>query len=208
MMQKPQLVILTEEPSCAEFLLHFLPRLATEKFKISFFPHDHFVVIPHQGKSDLVNSIPKKLKGWARFSEFIVLHDQDSNDCVELKAKLLNLNAITRKEKYLVRIVCRELEAWYLGCHEEMSHFFSKNSNVRQQASKLRNPDVIVNPFLLMQKMFPKYQKLSGSQRLGKEVDVLNFCQNNKSKSFKVFIQAIENFMIRMKGSCEDPRIL
>jgi hypothetical protein len=60
-MTKVQLVIFTEEPSCAEFLNHFLPKIAEKIFDIEFLQKQHFTVIPHQGKSDLMKSVPRKM---------------------------------------------------------------------------------------------------------------------------------------------------
>lgn len=44
-----------------------------------------------------------------------VLHDQDSHDCKQLKQQLKRLCDQNNKHKLLIRIVCRELEAWYFG---------------------------------------------------------------------------------------------
>ena len=47
------------------------------------------LIIPHNGKSDLKRSIPVKLRGWqSPRDKFIIVHDQDSNDCMKLKADL------------------------------------------------------------------------------------------------------------------------
>lgn len=51
-----RVIFLLEEPSMKAFLLEFLPRL------IPGWQHEiDFLLIPHQGKSDLDKSIPKKL---------------------------------------------------------------------------------------------------------------------------------------------------
>jgi hypothetical protein len=48
-------------------------------------------------------------------SFFVVLRDQDSGDCLEIKERLMALCGRAGKEDALVRIACRELESFYLG---------------------------------------------------------------------------------------------
>lgn len=68
-----KLVFLLEESSMKELLDIILPRIIPEGID--------FVTIPHSGKSDLVKSIPNKLRGWNEPDvKFVILHDQDTND--------------------------------------------------------------------------------------------------------------------------------
>ena len=98
------IVFLLEERSAKYLLDIILPRLLPEDVE--------WKTIPHEGKSDLEKSIPRKLAAWKTpDTRFIVLHDQDSNDCQELKKRLQNLCS-ERDKEVLVRIACRELEAW------------------------------------------------------------------------------------------------
>lgn len=48
-------------------------------------------------------------------TRFVVLIDQDSNDCIVLKDRLSGLCQEGGRENCLVRIVCHELESWFLG---------------------------------------------------------------------------------------------
>lgn len=50
------IVFMVEEPSMKNVLDILLPKILPENVT--------FRVIPHSGKSDLQNSVPKKLKGW------------------------------------------------------------------------------------------------------------------------------------------------
>ena len=79
-------------------------------------PDVTFQTIPHHGKRDLERSIPRKLRGWKEPGDirFVILHDQDTKDCVSLKQELLQLCAVTDRP-CLVRIACQEMEAWYFG---------------------------------------------------------------------------------------------
>ena len=80
-----KLIFLLEEPSMKYFLNELLPRILPENVA--------FQLIPHHGKRDLEKSIPKKLRGWNEPGDirFVILHDQDNKDCIELKQSLLEL---------------------------------------------------------------------------------------------------------------------
>ena len=112
-----RLEFLVEERSMAEVLKVLLPRILPASWVLD----ENYFIRPHEGKSDLKRSIPKKLKGFAQHKEqttgFIIIQDQDSNDCRQLKQELVALCKANQAPniKFLVRIVCHELEAWYLG---------------------------------------------------------------------------------------------
>lgn len=76
-----------------------------------------FKVIPHQGVTDLERSLPRKLRAWRNpHARFIVLRDNDRGDCMARKTKLTNIcQQAGREGQFKVRIVCQELEAWFLG---------------------------------------------------------------------------------------------
>jgi hypothetical protein len=97
---------LTEENSMKKFLEVFLP-------KINF--DEDYRIVSHSGKSDLKNSIPSKIRASATDSKFIILIDQDSNDCKLLKSEIENIikaaNRVNSEYSYKIRIVCHELES-------------------------------------------------------------------------------------------------
>lgn len=105
------LVFMTEEASMEVCLSHILPK---------FLPDDvTFQIIPHEGKQDLEKSIPKKLRAWNNCEgieyKFIVLRDKDGGDCISFKNNLVRLCSDAGRSDSLVRIVCNELESWFLG---------------------------------------------------------------------------------------------
>ena len=101
------LVFLLEEASMKTVLDIILPQILPESVE--------FKTIPHSGKSDLEASIPHKLKAWRQpDTKFIIVRDQDSGDCVQIKEALKRL-AEPYGRPVLIRIACRELESWYLG---------------------------------------------------------------------------------------------
>ena len=73
-----RLVFLLEEPSMKRLLEGLLPRLMP-----GLVAGHHFVCVPHEGKSDLDRSIPRKLSAWQIPGDrFVVVRDNDGADCV------------------------------------------------------------------------------------------------------------------------------
>ena len=103
------LVVLTEESSMKTTLEHLLPKLGIDLNRVT--------IIAHDGKSDLERSIPRKLRGWlAPGTRFLILRDNDRGDCRARKAHLASLvDAGGKTGQAKVRIVCQELEAWFLA---------------------------------------------------------------------------------------------
>lgn len=153
------------------------------------FPSLTYLAIPHDGKSDLRKSLPRKLRGgWPPGVRFLVLHDQDSADCHALKADLLALCHQAGQTDAVVRIVCRELEAWYLADPQAVAHAFDAPGFVAQMnAARFRTPDHVQNAALALEKRVPGYEKRSGSGLMGRHLDP----RRSRSRSFAVFLEAI-----------------
>jgi len=96
------IIFLLEERSMEGMLEFLLPKIIPEEII--------FKCIPHEGKSDLEKSIPRKLKAWnTEKTKFIILRDQDSGNCCKIKQDILELCPKANKSDVLVRIVCREM---------------------------------------------------------------------------------------------------
>ncbi|GHV69237.1 hypothetical protein FACS1894199_17650 [Bacteroidia bacterium] len=107
------LEILAEEPSMEYFLRGALPTILPDDYALDV----NCFIRPHNGKSDLKRSIPKKMRAYPHYPypvKILIVHDQDSNDCKLLKQELINLCGNTGVP-FIIRIACRELENWYLG---------------------------------------------------------------------------------------------
>ena len=93
------LVILTEEESMKVALEHLLIRMGI--------PLDSVTIIPHQGKSDLEKSVPRKLRAWKDpTARFLILRDNDRGDCKARKSTLIEMIKMANKEEVCkVRIV-------------------------------------------------------------------------------------------------------
>jgi hypothetical protein len=177
-----ELVLFLEEPSAKAFLDEFLPRILPAGTS--------FRTIPHNGKSDLQRSLPRKLRGWQDPSaRFVILHDKDGNDCLLLKQKLRAICLDARKDVHpLIRIACHELEAWYLGDFDGLAAAFPgfDAESVRGRA-KYRDVDALANAAEELAQLVPQYQKVSGSRLLGRTLRA----EANQSRSFGVFVEGL-----------------
>ena len=124
-----KLIFLLEERSMKIVLDRILPLILPDGVE--------FRTIPHEGKSDLKKSIPVKLRGWNEPGvKFVIVHDQDANDCILLKNELREVCRQGGKE-CLIRIVCRELEAWYWGDINAIEKAYGVNLNRIKNKRKL-----------------------------------------------------------------------
>lgn len=180
-----KLIFLLEEPSMKYFLNELLPRILPENVE--------FQLIPHHGKRDLEKSIPKKLRGWNEPGDirFVILHDQDNKDCIELKQSLLELCKDTDKP-VLVRIACQELEAWYFGDVNALAEAYSnpRLKNIARQ-KRFRIPDQIPSPKEALYKLIPDHQQIEGARRIAPCMDM----ERNTSVSFQMFVSGIRKFV-------------
>lgn len=170
----------------ATLLQGLLPRI---------FPEAVFQYIPHEGKQDLEKSIPRKLRAWREPGVlFIILCDNDGQDCVVLKAHLKELCAQGGRDDALVRIVCQELEAWYLGDLYALAEAYSDEriNNVGHKP-RFRYPDNVPQPYERIRKIVPQFQKMDGARRMS------NFMsrERNISPSFQILLTGIERLMER-----------
>ena len=161
-------------------LERLLPRL---------FPALQFICIPHEGKTDLERSIPRTLRAWrVPGDRFVILMDNDSGDCLALKARLLRLCRESGRDDVLVRIVCQELEAWYLGEPEAMAAAFADNSLRRTgNRPRYRNPDALVNPSYQLKRMVPGFGKVDGARAMAGQLTR----HRNRSASFAAFLDGL-----------------
>lgn len=190
-LKNEQIEFLLEEPSMENFLLEILPSLLPDGYEVNV----NCFLRPHQGKSDLQKSIPRKLKAFSNFykpAKIIILHDQDSSDCRELKSKILQLCTDNGDCPVMVRIPCRELENWYLGDMEAIEKVYPTfKSRSHRYRAKYRNVDNVFGATEL-EKIIPTFQKGFASKNIPKH---MNF-NVNRSESFQQFISGLEKFLM------------
>lgn len=180
-----ELVFLLEEASAKAMLESLLPRILNPKIQTR--------LIPFEGKQDLEKQMTRRMRGYINpEARFIVLRDQDNAaDCMAIKARLTkNCHNAGQAAKSLVRIACKELEAFYLADLNAVEQGLSIDKLVRHQgAAKFRDPDRLGCPSRELATLTSgRYQKVSGSRAIGKFLDLAN----ERSPSFKNLIRGIQ----------------
>ena len=177
------LLYLLEELSARVMLESFLPGILPPEIQVQY--------VVFEGKRDLEKRLEKRLREWQRpDTRFIVVHDQDSSDCIVLKRELQVLcDRSGKASETLVRIPCHELESWYLGDLAAVERALAIKGLAKKQVSeKFRNPDRLGNAADELKKLTKgHYQKVAGSREIGKHLSL----ENNKSHSFQVFMQGL-----------------
>ena len=129
------------------------------------------------------------------------MRDQNSGDCREIKDGLAQLCRSSGRSDVLVRVVCRELEAWYVGEPEALERAFPEtrpNMLRKLEGSRYRNPDNVVRPSDAIAEIVPEFQKRSGARRMAAVLS-----RQNRSRSFQEFVTGVEGLWTAMQtGSC------
>jgi hypothetical protein len=178
-----QIIVLTEEASARIVVEH----LADARGWL-----DRTKVIPHEGKSDLENSIPRKIGHW-RAPEpprFIILRDNDGGNCSRLKARLKNFVPDGAHDRVKIRIVMHELENWYFGDLEAVADagLISKEKAIALlRNSRLRDPERLTNAKQEFRKLIDSYGQIELATRISPHLKAAR----NRSKSFKQFLGAL-----------------
>jgi hypothetical protein len=187
-----RLVFLLEEPSMKVLLEGLLPRLVP-----GWTAGEHFLCVPHEGKSDLLRSVPRKLAAWRTPDDrFVVMHDNDGADCQVVKARLAHLCAESRRPDTLVRLVCQELEGWYLGDLDALAEAFEAPKLLAPAARKrYLDPDAVMKPSEELKRLVPAFQKSVAARRMG---TALRDPHQNRSRSFQVFVAGVRRLALEM----------
>lgn len=201
------LEFMLEEPSMAEVLRQVLPGILPAQWRLN----ENCFIRVHEGKQDLQRSLPIKIRA-ARHKHahttFVVVQDQDSNDCRELKKKLLDICESAQEGaeniSVLVRIVCHELEAWYLGDMPALqSAFPSFPVQSLGRKTHLRNPDSYVNPKNELKKRVGDYPQIATARLIASHMSV----EENRSHSFRSFVSGVRRIAseshIQAASTCE-----
>ena len=170
-----------EERSAEEMLKGLLPKILPENIKFSFHVFE--------GKPDLMKNIYTYLKDWKKSNtKFVIILDQDNDDCMEIKERLLKICNKARKPETLIRIVCQELESFYLGDLKAVEQAMDLKNLSRHQ-NKFRNPDQLKKPSRRFKNLtHDEYQKISSSRAIG----LLLNPEKNHSKSFINLVQGVQ----------------
>ncbi len=188
-----RLVFLLEEPSMKNVLQILLPKII---------PHEspraiEYSLHSHSGKSELKKSIPRKIKIFGRQHSYndpvivVILHDQHSHDCVSLKHELVELCRSGGNYPFLIRIVCKELESWYLGDMAAIEKAYPGfKSQKYKNKRKFRNPDYC-NASDELSKVLPQFHKGTASKTIPLHFNI----PRNTSPSFKHFVSGLNRII-------------
>jgi hypothetical protein len=179
-----ELVFLLEEASAKALLKTLLPRLLNDEICVR--------LIPFEGKQDLEKQLVKRIRGYQnRNARFIVMRDLDSDpNCQALKQRLIKLcHEAGKAENCLVRLACRELEAFYLADLAAVERALAVSGlSKKQNTSKFRTPDALGSPSLELKQLTGQvYEKIAGSLAIGEHLEL----DNTRSPSFKNLIAGI-----------------
>jgi hypothetical protein len=186
-----RLIFLLEEPSMKALLDGLLPRLFPD-----WEPETHFKCIPHQGKSDLDVSVPRKLNAWRIPGDrFVIVRDNDNANCVDLKRRYLGICHAAGRPDTLVRLVCQELESWYVGDLVALAAAFEDPKlNSPALRKRFNEPDTREKPSVELKRLIPSFQKVGAARSMSSALQP----GQNRSKSFQVFVEGVRRLAHEM----------
>ena len=190
-----------EEPSMEAFLASLLPRVIGEI---------EFRIYTHQGKSDLLQHLPVRLRGYASWipdtHRIIVIVDRDDDDCRDLKRKL---DAVARRAglatrptgrrtaswRLASRIAIEELEAWFFGDWQAVCAAFPRASTSVSSKARFRDPDAIAGGtweaferLMMAAGYFPGgLEKTAAAREIGRRITPAE----NRSGSFQALLTVL-----------------
>lgn len=183
-----RIVFLLEEPSMQILLQAWLPRLFP-----GWVSGQHFLCIAHEGKSDLDCSIARKLAAWQYPGDrFVIVRDTDGQDCLAVKARLLQLCRKAQRPDTLVRLVCQELESWYLGDLAALEAALqARGIDTPANRKKFSDPDAWQKPSEQVKRLAPVFQKTSGARAMAAHLEP----ERNRSHSLRVFAEGLRRLV-------------
>lgn len=172
-------------------------RVLLEGLLPRLFPGLPFTCVTHEGKQDLEKSIPRKLRAWREPGvRFVVLRDNDGENCREVKAKLLELCAQGKQPDVLVRVVCQELESWYFGAPDALASAFDRDDLAKvARKARFRDPDEIDQPSKALVKLVEEFQKVSGARMMAKVLT-----RENRSRSFQALMAGLDRLFPKARA--------
>lgn len=150
-------------------------------------------LVAHEGKTDLERSIPRKLRAWRTpATRFVVIRDQDAGDCREIKQRLVAMCAEAGRPDTLVRIACRELEAYYLGAPGQLAAASGDDGWVdRARRAQFRDPDAVVRPSAVVLRSAPTHGKVSLGRAMGRTIPL----DGTASGSFRALVEGVRRIV-------------
>lgn len=180
------LIILVEEESMEATLDVILKKLNVSK--------DKFFILVHEGARDLEKKLSYNLRSWKIPNiKFLILRDNDNADCIArkqaLKDRIIDSGV---KNQTIIRIVCQELEAWFLGdpIALERAGYIKQGSRPNSLRGKV---DDKPNPSALLTNL--NKSKTIGKVIRAKEIAPHLDLNKNHSASFNHTIQSLKTLL-------------
>ncbi len=180
--------VFTEERSAKIVFDAILPKILPDGITFSIYPH--------QGKQDLEKAIKLTLPSISKIpgARILITRDQDSGDCKVIKENIKSLIHDNCRAPYLIRIVCRDLESWFLGDLLAIGKAY-KRFKPEQYLNKeeFRNVDNNQNSSSILLSIIPEYKKHDTLPKLEASENISNHLniKVNNSTSFNFTIQGI-----------------
>ena len=180
-----KVVFLVEEPSMQLFLEALFQQL--------HLPETAYQIKAFRGKQLLLPAIPRLLNSWREpNTQFFILIDNDNKDCIQLKKRLISDCLQANRSDTVVRIVCQELEAWYLGDLSAIKNYNPLKKSFKGQLKQLEDeklaPDEIQRPSKVLEAHLGNLIKSDIAKYMGKHITL----EDNSSISFGYFVQALK----------------
>lgn len=181
------LEILVEEPSAKEVLDRLVPKIVGQAHS--------FEVHAFRNKDDLLEKVGARLRAYGKWVprswRFVVLVDEDRQDCHELKARIEQAAGDARLEtRTLARVAIEELEAWFFGDIAALRSVYPRLPASLGQKERYRDPDAIKGGTWealdceLRRCGYPEgLRKVATARRVAEQMDP----RRNRSHSFRVF---------------------
>jgi len=152
---------------------------------------DGFFIQSFSGKSDLEKNIPKRMGNWSYGDPtFVILRDADGGDCKVIKERLVNLARASGKP-FRVRIVCQQLESWFLGDGEAVKSAFPR-AVISNETRKYRNPDLLSNASDELGLVTGDYSKVARARLISPHLTE----EGNRSGSFQVLCRTFRELLV------------
>lgn len=199
-MKVEHIVFIVEEPSMEAALLQIVPKILGEA---------SFQIIVHQGKKDLLERLPDRLRGYKRFVReswrIVILIDRDDEDCLKLKRRLedisrtsgLRTKSTAAGSHFTVvnRIAVEELEAWYFGDWQAVRRAYPNMPATIPSQARYRNPDAVAGgAWEAFERIAKRAGYFDGGLRkteAARSIAMHMDCSENASPSFQVFHRAL-----------------
>ncbi len=186
------LYVFTEEPSAKKVFEVILPKMLPENV--------YFRVFDHQGKQDLENAIKSTIPSISKIpgARILIARDQDSSNCKEIKRHLQEMINQVCNRPYLVRIACRELEAWFLGDMNAIKQAYPR-FKPEQYATRadFKDVDLLHRPDEWLLRIIPEYSGMETLSKVANSENIAPFMdlEHNSSVSFNNTISGIRKLI-------------